>query len=310
MIFPLVCDLAAEGVPVRVTCGVLGFSAQAFYKWRSRPCSDRDWADAHTTNVIVDVHGDDPEFGYRFIADELEAAGLRSCERRVWRLCRAQRVWSTTTKKGRSGDRVEPAATAGYRTRGCRLPPADVTAFSGTVLVEWLNVSMGRDSAPVWRWTHRHLMREGWAFVGVSAQAAGVQGGAGIDPNVGNLRQVDPERYRHCTTPVTRSASTSSSRPPACCATAPSSAARQDARSSPAGNPSRPATSRGTSMTSTPWPAPWMPSCRKDAGRAPHFSTAVGSSGRRPTTASPSPPTGTRRGACRVSRSGRMLVFR
>jgi putative transposase len=108
MMFPLVCDLAAEGVPVRVTCGVLGFSTQAFYKWRSRPCSDRDWADAHTTNGIVDVHADDPEFGYRFIADELEAAGMRSCERRVWRLCRAQRVWSTTTRKGRHHSHKTP----------------------------------------------------------------------------------------------------------------------------------------------------------------------------------------------------------
>ena len=32
MMFPLVRDLAAEGFPVRLTCGVLGFSAQAFYK--------------------------------------------------------------------------------------------------------------------------------------------------------------------------------------------------------------------------------------------------------------------------------------
>ena len=39
MMFPLVRDLAAEGIPVRLTCGVLGFSAQAFYKWRARPCS-------------------------------------------------------------------------------------------------------------------------------------------------------------------------------------------------------------------------------------------------------------------------------
>jgi len=101
MKFPLVQELAAEGFPVRLTCGVLGFSPQAFYKWRARPCSDRDWADAHTTNLIVDVHADDPEFGYRFIADELEAAGHRSCERRVWRLCSQQRIWSTTTKKGR-----------------------------------------------------------------------------------------------------------------------------------------------------------------------------------------------------------------
>ena len=101
MTFPLVQELAAEGVPVRLTCGVLGFSPQAFYKWQARPCSDRDWADAHTTNLITDVHADDPEFGYRFIADELEAAGHRVCERRVWRLCRNQRVWSTTTRKGR-----------------------------------------------------------------------------------------------------------------------------------------------------------------------------------------------------------------
>lgn len=108
MMFPLVRDLAAEGFPVRLTCGVLGFSTQAFYKRRSRPVSDRDWADAHATNAIIDIHADDPEFGYRFIADELEALGHRSCERRVWRLCRTQRIWSTTTKKGRRASSKTP----------------------------------------------------------------------------------------------------------------------------------------------------------------------------------------------------------
>jgi putative transposase len=108
MTFPLVRDLAAEGIPVRLTCGMLGFSAQAFYKWQARPVSDRDWVDAHVTNSIVDVHADDPEFGYRFIADELERAGQATNERRVWRLCRAQRVWSTTTKKGRRGSGKSP----------------------------------------------------------------------------------------------------------------------------------------------------------------------------------------------------------
>jgi len=101
MKFPLVRDLAAAGFPVRLTCGVLGFSAQAFYKWQTRPCSDRDLDDAYVTNAIVDVHADDPEFGYRFIADELAAAGHQVSERRVWRLCRDHKVWSTTTKKGR-----------------------------------------------------------------------------------------------------------------------------------------------------------------------------------------------------------------
>jgi putative transposase len=47
MMFPLVFDLAADPihkVPVAVTCRVLGFSKQAFYQWRAKPVSDRDWA--------------------------------------------------------------------------------------------------------------------------------------------------------------------------------------------------------------------------------------------------------------------------
>ena len=64
------------GFPVRLTCGVLGFSTSGVLQVAgTQPCSDRDLGDAHLTNAIVDVHADDPEFGYRFIADELEAAG-------------------------------------------------------------------------------------------------------------------------------------------------------------------------------------------------------------------------------------------
>ena len=109
MTYPLVRELAAEGIPVRLTCGVLGFSTQAFYKWRSRPCSQRDLDDAHLTNALVDLHEGDPEFGYRFLADELQAAGHQVGERRMWRLCRQQRLWSTTVRKGRHGKRPGPA---------------------------------------------------------------------------------------------------------------------------------------------------------------------------------------------------------
>ena len=109
MMFPLVQDLAAEGIGVRLTCGVLGFSPQAFYKWRARPCSQRDLDDAHLTNALVDLYADDPEFGYRFLTDELQAAGHAVGERRVWRLCRQERLWSTTTKKAGAGKRPGPA---------------------------------------------------------------------------------------------------------------------------------------------------------------------------------------------------------
>lgn len=108
MMYPLVVELAGEGVPVRLVCGVLGFSPQAFYKWRAAPVSARDVDDAHVVNAIRDVHDDDPEFGYRFIADELERAGRRVGERRVWRLCRDNQVWSTTTKMGRKHGSKRP----------------------------------------------------------------------------------------------------------------------------------------------------------------------------------------------------------
>ena len=50
MMYPLVTDLATEGIPVVVTCRVLGFSKQAYYKWRANPVSDREWSDAHLIN--------------------------------------------------------------------------------------------------------------------------------------------------------------------------------------------------------------------------------------------------------------------
>jgi transposase InsO family protein len=108
MSYPLVRELAAEGIPVRLTCGVLGFSPQAYYAWRADPVTDREWADAHTINALLDAHDQDPEFGYRFLVDELEAAGHATGERRAWRLCSQQRLWSTTTKKGRRGSGKAP----------------------------------------------------------------------------------------------------------------------------------------------------------------------------------------------------------
>jgi hypothetical protein len=83
MIYPLVRELAAEKIPVAVTCRVLGFSKQAFYKWQAQPVSQRDWDDAHLINAAYDIHHDDPAFGYRFIADELRERGLNAGENRV-----------------------------------------------------------------------------------------------------------------------------------------------------------------------------------------------------------------------------------
>jgi putative transposase len=99
MMYPLVQDLAADKIPVAVTCRVLGFSKQAFYKWQADPVSQRDWDDAHLINAAIDIHHDDPEFGYRFIADELADQGLRASRNRVNRLCTSQRLWSVHSRK-------------------------------------------------------------------------------------------------------------------------------------------------------------------------------------------------------------------
>ena len=110
MIYPLVSDLAAEGIPVARTCRVLGFSKQAFYAWRANPVSDRDWDDAHLINAALDVHADDPTFGYRLIHDELELVQGDAVGRgRMHRLCKQQQLVSVIVKRRGRGKTPGPA---------------------------------------------------------------------------------------------------------------------------------------------------------------------------------------------------------
>ena len=87
---------------------------------------------------------------------------------------------------------VEPAAEAEYNTRILVYRPIDAGAFSGTVIMEWLNVSGGLDAAPDWSISHTELIREGHAWVGVSAQIVGIEGGGSFDLG---LKTVNPDRY-------------------------------------------------------------------------------------------------------------------
>ena len=52
--------------------------------------------------------------------------------------------------------------------------PADSKQFNGTVLVEWLNVTNGFDADNTWFFSCEHILNEGYAWVGVSAQQVGV----------------------------------------------------------------------------------------------------------------------------------------
>jgi hypothetical protein len=72
-----------------------------------------------------------------------------------------------------------------YTSRMIVRRPADPAAFNGTVVVEWLNVTAGYDVDIEWNTVAQYLQHSGYAFVGVSAQAAGVAA----------LKKWDPQRY-------------------------------------------------------------------------------------------------------------------
>ncbi|BAX96092.1 integrase [Mycobacteroides stephanolepidis] len=99
MMYPLVRELAADGVPVTVTCRVLKIARQPFYRWCAGPVTGTEWVQASVTNAVYDAHRDDPEFGYRFLADEVRAAGIAVSDRTVWKRCRENRWWSAFGKK-------------------------------------------------------------------------------------------------------------------------------------------------------------------------------------------------------------------
>jgi hypothetical protein len=97
---------------------------------------------------------------------------------------------------------VTTVGTAPYKTRVIVRRPADADDFDGTVFVEWLNVTGGVDADPDFALTHPALLGHGSAYVGVSAQQVGVEGGEGALPvevpgmaEVQALKDWDPERY-------------------------------------------------------------------------------------------------------------------
>jgi hypothetical protein len=81
-----------------------------------------------------------------------------------------------------------------YRTRVVVRRPLDAARWNGSVVVEWFNVSGGLDAAPDWSFVHRHLLREGCAYVGVSAQKVGIDGG-GFSAMSFPLKKMNAERY-------------------------------------------------------------------------------------------------------------------
>jgi hypothetical protein len=84
---------------------------------------------------------------------------------------------------------------ADYTTRIVVCRPTVGAEFNGTVIVEWLNVSGGIDAPAVWFMAHREITRAGLAYVAVSAQRVGIEGGDSLMGANMSLKAQDPERY-------------------------------------------------------------------------------------------------------------------
>jgi len=62
-----------------------------------------------------------------------------------------------------------------YTTRLLVRYPTNPAKFNGTVVFEWLNDTTGGDQDPVWAQIYGPLLADGFAYVGVTAQNAGLQ---------------------------------------------------------------------------------------------------------------------------------------
>jgi len=87
------------------------------------------------------------------------------------------------------------ADQADFVTRAMLRRPADPAAFSGTLVAEWLNVSSGADAAPDWTYLADEIVRRGHAWVGISAQHVGVEGGSSAVGELGLGPLKADERY-------------------------------------------------------------------------------------------------------------------
>ena len=55
MMYPLVKELAGDGIPVAVTCRVLKLARQPYYRWLAAPVTAHDLDEAYLANVLFDA---------------------------------------------------------------------------------------------------------------------------------------------------------------------------------------------------------------------------------------------------------------
>lgn len=95
-----------------VTCRVLGIARQPYYRWCRQPVTSTEYRQAQVANAVFDAHRDDPEFGYRLLADQAATAGFTASQRTIWRICADNGWWASFSRKNRGQPARKPALPA------------------------------------------------------------------------------------------------------------------------------------------------------------------------------------------------------
>ena len=65
MMYPLVSELAADGVPVTVACRVLKLARQPYYRWREKPVAVSEVEQAYRANALHAAHQNEKALAHR-----------------------------------------------------------------------------------------------------------------------------------------------------------------------------------------------------------------------------------------------------
>ncbi len=140
-----------------------------------------------------------PASGISFLGSTLFSLSQVGYEESEYFLSGTASAYTSKTPLTKNGEwHVTSASTAPYTTRVVVYRPINPKKFDGTVDVEWLNVTGGVDAAAAWLTGHAEMVRAGMAYVGVDAQAGGINGVPGsvaTADGAGGIKQTDPARY-------------------------------------------------------------------------------------------------------------------
>ncbi len=140
---------------------------------------------AQPSNVVIDgpieaTATGDPSRNFIYNASAIELSANGYIEQEFFIAGSANRYSAPDLETGEVEDGGHP-----FKSRFFVRRPISAADFNGTVIIEWLNVTGGTDKDIDWWQSGHHLVANGYAFIGVSAQSVGIE----------SLKQWSPARY-------------------------------------------------------------------------------------------------------------------